>query len=129
MPYHEHTSSAEMNLRVSPWHIISTLLIAGLIVVSVSDRMSNEATRLSVLALAMLCYLTAVLGWIFEAQQRDMGRWLLSIGISIVIHLGLFWLHVPGLSALITVPLLVAINLLNMRAGLVIALFRALCCW
>ncbi len=117
--------SPEINLRLSPWPIIGTLLIMGLVAVMVSDHMMSEEVRLPILTLAMLCYLTATIGRFSEEQQRDAGRWLLSVGCAFMIHLGFLWLHVPGFLALMTAPLLITVNLLNVRSSLLIAVLQS----
>lgn len=115
------TNKVEIELRISLWPIFALLAVAGLLAVFASDRVILEPARIALLIFSLFCYLGAGIAWAVNGWSEQSARWILTLLVTILISVGLFWLQSPGFIALVTLPVVIATGLLGQRSAFIVA--------
>jgi len=116
-------STAETELRLSPWPVIASLGSVGWVLAFVSEFLP-DSVRCAVAGMLLLA--ASGVAWVLVRRSPRAARWFI-IAISVAsVHLGVAWLRVPGLLALAMMPVLLTAALIGPLAATVTALIQAL---
>ncbi len=115
------SQAVEPEIRISPvWIVI------GLIAIAVGLFLCGEALgpglRARAHTFALGLGVAACVTWVLYGWRPTLGRWFVVVALVLLVHVGSVFLAVPGLLALLVVPVIAAFALLGpLAAALVVA--------
>ena len=109
-------------LRMSLKPMVVGLSIPALLLVFLSDTLSNPSRRFEVVVLALLYYALAGLVWMLDGWRPDVGKWFTIISLIGVVHLTSLSLRAPEALFLAVIPPVLAAGLIGVWAGVGVAL-------
>ncbi|MCJ7739554.1 MAG: hypothetical protein MUQ10_19955, partial [Anaerolineae bacterium] len=122
----EDTSDFGSDLRISPTVPILTLWVLGTAIAMWSNRSTSNVYGSGVTNLVLLLFGVSATALVLDRWKAWAGRLGAIAAWAAAIYFGSGWLHMPGLLALMGLPVLLAIPLLSMRAAVAIAIGESL---
>ncbi len=118
----QSTSGFESDLRMSPRPVLAALVMLGGILYVAAEMMACPWQMVGhLMSLVLLLAGLAAIGWMLLGWRPMLSRWLTVLALAVAVHLGGFWLHVPGSLAWAVIPTVLAVPLLGFPAAVVTA--------
>lgn len=108
------------HLRVPLGWGIASVLLLGVVFISVNKPDVILEERMRVLYLTAFLYLVALVGWLLSGRKPLVGCWFVVFGLALSVHLGFAWVGQPGFLSLHVLPVLLAQALLSLPAALIV---------
>ena len=113
----ESASSLHSELHISPKPVIIILVVIGMALISVGERMPASSDRVQVHFLVVLLYVASAVAWLLDDWRPWAGRWFTLIILVAVIFLSHSWLGVQGTLTLLAVPTALAVAMLGLAVA------------
>jgi signal transduction histidine kinase/CheY-like chemotaxis protein len=119
-------SSQRTELRFSPVPVFIALPILGLLFYTLGETWMAARDMFPLVLFVLLCYLIAGIGWWLAAWKPEIARVFAVVSAVLAAYLAAFWLNFPGAIMLVAVPPVLAVSILGLRAGIVLAAVESL---
>jgi signal transduction histidine kinase/CheY-like chemotaxis protein len=118
----ESTSSFESDLRISPKPVLAVLVILGGVLYLVAEMLSHPWQTVDQ-AILLFLFLSALsgIGWMLVGWRPMLGRLFTILALAAAVHLGGWWLRIPGSLAWAVIPTALAAPLVGFSAAVVTA--------
>ena len=118
----ESSSGFESDLRISPKPVLAALVMLGGTLCLAAEMLSYPwRTVDQLISLVLLLSALSAIGWILVGWRPMLGRWFTILALAAAVHLGGFWLHIPGSLAWAVIPTALAVPLVGFSAAVVTA--------
>jgi signal transduction histidine kinase/CheY-like chemotaxis protein len=118
----ESTLGPGSELRVSPKPVLAALVMLGVGFYFATEMLSYPwRTVDQAMSLFLLLSTLSAIGWVLVNWRPMLGRWFTVLALAAAVHLGGWWLHVPGSLAWAVIPTALAAPLVGLPAAVVTA--------
>src|SRR5690606_12721278 len=119
-------AQTEDELRFSPVIVNVSLAVVAFMCVLASDRLIDSQARMRLLFLGLVCYLALGLLYLLPRRFPATTTWAGALIPALLIPFSVVWLDLPGLVALLPIPVVLAMGLLGFRRVWVSAALESL---
>jgi signal transduction histidine kinase/CheY-like chemotaxis protein len=121
-PMNESTLGLESELRISPRPVLAVLVVLGVGLYFAAEMLLfPRETVEQAISLFLLLSALSVAGWILVDWNPMLGRWFTILALATAVHLGGWWLQIPGSLAWAVVPIALAAPLAGLAAAVATA--------
>ena len=118
----ESSAGFESDLRISPRPVLVALVVLGGALCLTAEMLSYPWRTVDhLISLVLLLSALSVIGWVLVGWRPMLGRWFTILALATAVHLGGFWLHIPGSLAWAVIPTALAVPLVGFSAAVVTA--------
>jgi signal transduction histidine kinase len=118
----ESTLDLESELRISPRPVLAVLVILGVGFYFAAEMLSLPwETVEQGISLFLLLSTLSVIGSILVGWRPVLGRWFAILALVVAVHLGGWWLYIPGSLAWAVIPVALAAPLVGLPAAVATA--------
>jgi signal transduction histidine kinase/CheY-like chemotaxis protein len=111
----------DSGLRLSPRWVIAALLVVGVIVLFIADGLRDAQLRIRVEIVGVLLCVLCISAWLLDCWWAGSSRWPVIGTLVALIILADQWLGVPGMLALLAIPVGLAAGQVGLLASFVTA--------
>jgi signal transduction histidine kinase/CheY-like chemotaxis protein len=118
----ESSLGLESELRISPKLVLAALVALGGGLCIGADTLSYPWQTIDrLISLFLFLSMLSAIGWILVDWRPLLGRWFTVVALAAAVHVGGWWLHIPGYLAWAVIPIALAAPLLGFPATVVTA--------
>ena len=113
-------------LLVSPRLVLILLVSMGMILYFMAEMLDYQWLEVSqAIWFFVMVVLLSIAGWLAVGWRPVVGRWFTLGALAAVLHLGGFWLHLPGTIVWAVIPTALAVPLVGSRGAAVVPVWES----
>ena len=116
----------ERELFISPKSVLVGLVFFGLVLILVSDYLTDPGDPLKAIGLGFLTQIIVVTTWMLSDRWLKVAQGFLIIALVLVVLVGVFWLESKGFLSLLVIPVALAAILRSLTVATVIAIAESI---